>query len=79
MSQDAATYLSNLGASIDSINAMASAIQKLGYTSEESADALQSLFEKLQQGASLSSAIQQIFHVIYSHQFLQEFHYIVLQ
>ena len=54
-------FINNSGVSIDNINAIGKAIQKLGYNSEESADKLQSLFGLIADGTDIQEAIYTTF------------------
>lgn len=61
MSDSALDYLDNIGASIDNINEMGNAIQKLGYNTEEAADKINDLFTELQSGTGLRTALTDLF------------------
>lgn len=54
-------FIDSSGVSIDNINAIGKAIQKLGYNSEESADRLQSLFGLIADGTDIQEAIYTTF------------------
>lgn len=54
-------FIDNSGVSIDNINAIGKAIQKLGYNSEESADKLQYLFGLIADGTDIQDAIYTTF------------------
>lgn len=59
--QTALEFISTSGMSIDSINAIGKAIQKLGYTTEESTDKMEQLFQTIEDGESIQDAIYQVF------------------
>lgn len=59
--KDTLDYIDNIGASIDDINNMSSAIQKLGYDSNTSARLLNDMFAQLEQGADLSETLTDMF------------------
>ena len=61
MSKDTLDYIDAIGADIDGINELASAIQKIGYTADESAKALDDMFQLLQTGANLHDTIADMF------------------
>lgn len=63
MSKDTLDYIDAIGADIDGINELASAIQKLGYTADESAEALDDMFQLLQTGANLHDTIADMFGI----------------
>lgn len=54
-------FIDSSGVSIDNINAIGKAIQKLGYNSEESADKLQYLFSLIADGTDIQDAIYTTF------------------
>ena len=54
-------FIDSSGVSIDNINAIGKAIQKLGYNSEESADKLQYLFGLIADGTDIQDAIYTTF------------------
>lgn len=54
-------FIDNSGVSIDNLNAIGKAIQKLGYNSEESADELQYLFGLIADGTDIQDAIYTTF------------------
>lgn len=54
-------FIDSSGVSIDNINAIGKAIQKLGYNSEESADKLQYLFSLIADGTDIKDAIYTTF------------------
>ena len=54
-------FIDSSGVSIDNINAIGKAIQKLGYNSEESADKLQYLFSLIADGIDIQDAIYTTF------------------
>ena len=60
-SSSALEFIDSSGASINNINAMGKAIQKLGYNSEESADELQYLFGLIADGTDIQDAIYTTF------------------
>ena len=61
MSLNALDYIDAIGADINGINELASAIQKIGYSADSSAKLLETMFDRLQQGYDLSSVIQEMF------------------
>lgn len=54
-------FIDSSGVSIDNLNAIGKAIQKLGYNSEESADKLQYLFSLIADGTDIQDAIYTTF------------------
>ena len=61
MSAGTLEYIDKIGANIDGINNLANAIQKLGYTSEQSAEKLDQMFELLNAGENLKDVIRDMF------------------
>ena len=65
-STEALDYIERLGLSIDEINDFSAALQKLGYTAEESANKLNALFNSLENGEDLTRAILSTFNEVLS-------------
>ena len=61
MSDDALDYMDSIGASIDKINALGNAVQKLGYNTKQAAEKISSLFETLQSGTDIHTAFTDLF------------------
>ena len=60
MSDASLDYIDSVGASIDSINDLAAAIQDLGYDSKTSLDLLNDLFSELQEGKNLGYTLADV-------------------
>lgn len=56
-------FIDNLGISIDKINDLATAVQSLGYNSEESAEYVNALFDAIESGKDLGLSIMDIFGI----------------
>lgn len=63
MSDDAYKYLDSISASIDSVNELGDAIQKLGYNTSEATSKLNALFSSLNGSGNLKNAITDIFNI----------------
>ena len=61
MSDISLDYIDAIGADIDGINELAKAIQKVGYSSEQSAELLNQMFDLLGNGADLGDTIYSFF------------------
>ena len=61
MSSKTWEYIDKIGASIDGINDLAKAIQKLGYDADKSSEFVDTLFQRLQSGEDLQTAIIRLF------------------
>lgn len=65
-SSETLDYIERLGLSIDEINDFSAALQKLGYTSEQSANRINALFSSLENGQDLTKAILSTFNDVLS-------------
>ena len=61
MSGDALDYMDAIGASVDNINALGNAIQKVGYNTQQAAGKINDLFETLQSGVNIRTALTDLF------------------
>lgn len=63
MTKSAIDYIDKIGMSVEGINNLGAAIQKLGYSTDEATEKLNSLFAKLEGGQDLRTAIQDVLGV----------------